>query len=155
MKIYSSMWSVLKEDPEFERLCREYREEFGVAPWGEESLDDEAYANGCRILAVREDDDNGNGRLVGFAAVRPLPSHPHFKDACMVTMDAIFIEKASRKGGIGLKLIHEAKKAAREAFGATSIVMSAPFGSRLAKLLRVILGANPVSEVFVMPTGTN
>lgn len=131
--------------PEFDRLCRQYTEESGVKLWGDSKVCIEDYRD-TKVLAVF----NGEA-MVGFAFLRRM-THPHYVGKIMSILDAVYIEPSARKGRVGVRLIAEAKELAAS-FGAGTMLMSAPFGSRLARLLRFILKGDPVSEVFCVGTG--
>lgn len=132
--------------PEFELLAEQYTEEAGVKLWGVSSVR-EQYYKGLRALAVFEGDV-----LVGFACVR-TSEHPHYAGKVMAALDAVFVQKNNRRGRIGIELINEAKALAKR-LGADTLVMSAPYGSRLSRLLRFILRGEPVSEIFCVKTDT-
>lgn len=113
MKIYHSMWTLLKEDPDFERLCREYREETGTEPWGGKPVYDESDVPIGRVIEVRDD-----GRLVGFATVRPNTKHD---GACTAVVDALYIEKALRNEDAVARLVKEARRVAVDVYESTAI----------------------------------
>lgn len=73
----------------------------------------------------------GDG-LAGFISVL-LPVIPHYGVAVGVT-ESFFVAKAHRKSGAGLKLLRAAEDMARTA-GAPALMVSAPFGGRLAEVL--------------------
>lgn len=131
--------------PEFDRLCRQYTEESGVKLWGGSKVCIEDYRD-TKMLAVF----NGEA-MVGFACLR-LTKHPHYVDKIISSLDAVYIEPSARKGRAGVQLINEVKALAAS-LGADTMLMSAPYGSRLSRLLRFILKGDPVSEVFCVGTG--
>lgn len=112
MKIYHSLWTLLKEDPDFERLCREYREETGKAPWGGKPVYDESDVPVGRVIVVRDD-----GRLVGFATVRPSTQDGERT----AVVDALYIEKASRNEDAVARLVKEARRVAVDVYESTTI----------------------------------
>lgn len=134
----------LADTPGFLQMCREYRLESGVPLWGAENVDIASYMTNCRVFGVLHD-----GALVGVGVVRKVNGVSHYKDLRTAAVDAIFISKAHRKGSLGLKLFNTLKKAAAD-MGAETLCVTAPYGSRLARMLRVILRGNPTSEVFVV-----
>ncbi|MET1025622.1 MAG: GNAT family N-acetyltransferase [Dongiaceae bacterium] len=83
-------------------------------------------------------------KLVGFVAVL-MPVIPHYGIAIAVS-ESFFVAKAHRKGGAGLKLLHAAERQAREA-GSPGLLVSAPFGGRLAQVLPH-LGYRETNRVF-------
>lgn len=131
--------------PEFDRLCRQYTEESGIKLWGDSKVCIEDYRD-TKMLAAFEE-----GALVGFACLR-LTKHPHYAGKVLSILDAIYAEPSARKGMAGVQLINEVKALAAS-FGADTMLMSAPYGSRLSRLLRFILKGDPVSEIFVFGTG--
>lgn len=112
MKIYHSLWTLLKEDPDFERLCREYREETGTAPWGGKPVYDESDVPIGRVIEVRDD-----GRLVGFATVRPSTQ----AGERTAVVDALYIEKALRNEDAVARLVKEARRVAVDVYESTTI----------------------------------
>lgn len=115
MKIYHSAWCVLKEDPEFERLCREYEAEIGKKPWGGKPVYDESSVPVGRSLVVRDE-----GRLAGFATIRP---YTQVEGSCTAIMDALYIEKSARKDGLVDKLVSEAQRTARDVYDAAQLIV--------------------------------
>lgn len=134
--------------PEFDRLCRQYTEESGVKLWGDSKVRIEDYRD-TRALAVFDDAD----ALVGFACLR-LTTHPHYVGQVMSVVDAVYVEPSARRGRLGIRLLDE-MRALSASLGAGTMLMSVPYGSRLARLLRFILKGDPVSEVFCIGTGTS
>lgn len=112
MKIYHSLWTLLKEDPDFERLCREYREETGTAPWGGKPVYDESDVPVGRVLVVRDND-----RLVGFATVRPSTQYGERT----AVVDALYIEKALRNDAAVAQLVKETRRVAVDVYESTTI----------------------------------
>lgn len=130
--------------PEYDRLRVQYTKESGVKLWGGSKTDPRDYDDTKMIVALEGE------VLVGFSCIR-LIKHPHYVNATIASMDAIYLEPSSRKGGAGLKLLNEARAYAHDC-GAESLIMSAPYGSRLAKMLRVLFRDDPVQEVFCIGT---
>jgi GNAT superfamily N-acetyltransferase len=82
--------------------------------------------------------------LVGFIALL-TPVIPHYGVALTVA-ESFFVAKAHRKSGAGLKLLRRAENHAREA-GAPGLLVSAPFGGRLAEVLPHV-GYRETNRVF-------
>lgn len=69
--------------------------------------------------------------LVGFVAVTAM-IFDHYSSR-VADVDAIWLDESRRAGGVGLKLIREAKRSAHE-LGCVGCYFSAPVGSRLERL---------------------
>ena len=76
-----------------------------------------------------------DGKLVGFVSVMVTPS-VHV-EAKIVTVDSLFLDKRYRRGSNGLQLLKWAIQVATDE-GSSLLVISAPVGSRLEKLLSLI-----------------
>jgi GNAT superfamily N-acetyltransferase len=85
------------------------------------------------------------GDLVGFVAVL-APVIPHYGVAIAVT-ESLFVAKAHRKTGAGIRLIRTAEAQARHA-GSPALLVSAPAGGRLAEVLPG-LGYRETNRVFM------
>ena len=72
------------------------------------------------------------GQLVGFAGV-VLTDNPHYGRRLAVT-ESLFVEKAARKRGIGKQLLTHVERFA-SINRAAGLLVSAPFGGRLADVL--------------------
>lgn len=83
--------------------------------------------------------------LVGFVAVL-APVLPHYGVTIAVT-ESLFVASAHRKTGAGLRLIRTAERHAKD-IGSPGLLVSAPFGGRLATLLPRI-GYNETNRVFL------
>lgn len=73
-----------------------------------------------------------DGTLVGFMSI-VMPILPHYSVRA-ATMESFFVSQHHRKGGIGLKLIKHVEAFAANN-GAAGLLISAPAGGRLEKLL--------------------
>lgn len=130
--------------PDFDRLRQVYTEESGVPLWGNSTICLQDYKD-TKFVAMLEGET-----LAGFSCVRTI-RHPHYAGKIIASMDAIFIDPAFRQGPAGLKLLNKTKELAAS-LGADTLVMTAPYGSRLASMLRLITRDNPVSETFCLKT---
>lgn len=90
-------------------------------------------------FAARLDD-----RLVGFMFLL-LPVLPHFGKLVGVA-ESYFVAAEHRKTGAGLRLLHAAEEAAREA-GAVGVLVSAPTGGILERVMPGI-GYRETNRVF-------
>lgn len=70
--------------------------------------------------------------LIGFVTVL-APVLPHYGRLIAVT-ESVFVAKAYRKTGAGLKIIASAEEYAKE-IGSPGLLMSAPLGGNLAEVL--------------------
>lgn len=71
-------------------------------------------------------------KLIGFVSVL-INVLPHYGRRVAVS-ESLFVLKAYRSGGAGIKLLRHAEKFAKEA-GASGMLVSAPAGGKLEKLL--------------------
>lgn len=83
--------------------------------------------------------------LVGFVAVL-LPVIPHYGIAVGMT-ESFFVASEHRKSGAGIKLLRAAERLAHDA-GSPALMVSAPFGGRLAEVLPG-LGYRETNRVFM------
>ena len=82
--------------------------------------------------------------LIGFLAVL-TPVIPHYGIAVAVC-ESFFVGQAHRKSGAGIRLLRAAERHAREA-GSPGLLVSAPYGGRLARVLPH-LGYRETNRVF-------
>lgn len=124
----SEFWSA----PNAEALLAEYASESSIAGMPPPAPSREIYerleATGLlHVLGAFQGEV-----LVGFL-VMMVATNPHYGVPLAVT-ESFFVGSAHRKGGAGLKLLHEAEGIAKSA-GAHGILVSAPTASRLADVL--------------------
>ena len=86
-----------------------------------------------------------DGKLVGFAGLI-VTVLPHYGQLS-ASMESLFVSKAHRKSGAGLKLIKEAENMARD-LGATSFAMTVPATGKLSSIASRI-GYRKTNEVFL------
>lgn len=87
-----------------------------------------------------------NGKLVGFIfpLVGPIPHY----GATAVTIESFFVRPEERKQGAGLALLAQAESLGRD-LGARAILVSAPKGGTLARVLSSKDAYRHSNEVFV------
>jgi len=134
------------DSPVFVALCDEYRDEclrnpnmLGAAP------DREGYE---RLIAAGVLHPLGafvDGELVGLCAVLITPVL-HFGGKIIATTETIFVAKAHRAGGSGVKLLRAAEDLARAA-GAGGLYVTAPVGGRLERLMPHV-GYHETNRIF-------
>lgn len=116
----------------FPVLAREYAEDAAIhgLPSPVEKLDTYRAIEKLKIFqgyaAVLD------GEIVGFMAIL-VPIIPHYGIGVAV-MESMFVGRAYRSSGAGLKLIKAAERHAVEA-GSPGLLLSAPYGGRLEKVL--------------------
>lgn len=142
MKIKQVSPQFIFSRPEFESLCEKYTKESGVKLLGDYNVSANDY-RGTHFLGVFDQET-----LVGFVCLREK-FNLHFRDKRLVVVDGVYIEPSFRKGAIGIRLLEKAKELANS-LGAVALMIDTPYGSRLSKLMRLILGQEPVSEVFMV-----
>ena len=87
------------------------------------------------------------GKLIGFINVL-VTEIPHYQEPVAVC-ESFFVLPAHRQSGAGIKLLREGERVAQER-GAKGLLVSAPFGGILAKVLPR-LGYRETNEVFFKP----
>ncbi|MDR2219736.1 MAG: GNAT family N-acetyltransferase [Methylobacillus sp.] len=120
--------------PNFKELCDEYRAEVinnpdfnGIPP------DRETYKRGVEAGRIVPLGAFLDGELVGFCALT-ISDLQHFTDRKIAVTETIFVAKAHRSSGIGLKLLQAAERMAAEC-GARGLYVSCPVGGALEALL--------------------
>lgn len=122
----------LMHDPAFPALCREYADESSIDGMPPVNPSWDLYSTlersgGMRILRVL-----WYGELIGFC-VTLHNLNPHYGRIIMA-IESIFVTKAHRTTGAGLKLIKAAERMASEV-GATGIFFSSPITGALGRVL--------------------
>ncbi len=132
MKIISCSALEIINHPDFEELRKEYIAECANAhlPIPKEKL--EMYkaldnSGTLHCFCAMEDE-----KMLGFVMLL-APILPHYGRLIAIT-ESLFVAKAYRKSGAGLRLIRCAEKCAKE-LGSPAILSSAPLGGSLDKLL--------------------
>lgn len=126
-------------------LLAYYSEESSIPELGTASPDFAAYqameaAGALHVVGVFAPD------LVGLASML-VYGLPHYAGRRICTMESFFVAPAFRAGNTGLKLLRAAEARALE-LGATALMVSAPVGGRLAKVLPRS-GYRQTNEVFL------
>jgi GNAT superfamily N-acetyltransferase len=135
----------IAESEAFPSLWQEYADESAMAglPYPSDKLASYYMIEGTGIMqpygAYREE------QLIGFVVVM-VPVIPHYGVSVGVT-ESLFVAKAHRKTGAGIALIRTAEQHVREA-GGPALLVSAPFGGRLAEVLPRI-GYRETNRVFM------
>lgn len=149
-EIRRTSFDELSRQDGFEALAAAYAEECAVPALPRSRADAEGYraleAQGVYQLFGAWQD----GRLIGFLGVI-LNSVPHHEGVKFASVESLFVEPGSRKGGPGLALVREAERFAAGR-GAAALFMSAPRGGRLERLLPR-LGFDAANTVFVKALG--
>lgn len=86
-----------------------------------------------------------DGEIVGFLTLLIAPL-PHFGGRLVASTESVFVTAAERRGGPGLDLLRAAERLAAER-GAVGILVSAPVGGRLEKIMPRT-GYRETSRVF-------
>lgn len=122
----------LESDPNFRWLIEAYAEEsqmVGLPPANCQSdLYRQMEASGAfHVLGAYQ-----NGELVGFLNFL-VTVLPHY-GAIVATTESIFVAQEFRRTGAGVQLIREMEKISTKQ-GAVGVLVSAPFGGRLADVM--------------------
>lgn len=112
-----------------------------LASYGKESQIPELGAVGANMDAYRDMEARGamhavgafSPELVGLATLL-IYGLPHYSGRMVAAMESFFVMPSARRGGTGIKLLRAAEQRAAE-LGATALLVSAPVGSRLEKVL--------------------
>jgi GNAT superfamily N-acetyltransferase len=123
--------STLIDDTRFQTLVDEYTSESSIKDmppinWQRHMYEQLEAIGIFRVLAAYEGD-----KLIGFMTLLTTVL-PHY-GALTATTESVFVEAEHRSGGAGLKLIRAAEGWAKE-LGAVGLLLSAPYGGRLADI---------------------
>lgn len=112
-----------------------------LAAYEHESRIPELGSVGANMAAYRDMEARGAMHAVGaFApelvglATLLVYGLPHYAGRMVAAMESFFVMPSARRGGTGIKLLRAAEQRATE-LGATALLVSAPVGSRLEKVL--------------------
>lgn len=144
MEIRSVTFGELIALPEWEALCAEYTEDGGNPEFGCHRVDTVMYfkleeAGVLKILAGFD-----GRRCVGFIGGYLSPQ-PHFADKPVFAVDALFVDRAHRASGLGLRLISRMKRSAKES-GAVGMIFGARIGTKAHKLYSKLF--RPMNTLF-------
>lgn len=84
--------------------------------------------------------------LVGFAVLL-VYGLPHYTGRMVGSLESFFVSPEDRRRGTGMKLLHAAEDLAAE-LGATALLVGAPIGGRLDRVLEHTVGYRPTNRVF-------
>ena len=131
MNIIRTSVKLLYADPQFKTMVEEYAT-YAIKrlPRPQYRQEDYEPMEQAGIMAVFAALHEGN--LAGFAAVLETKI-PHYGLKLSV-VESLFVRKAFRKTGAGLRLIRRAEDHARS-LGAAGIFINCPYGQELAKVL--------------------
>tara|TARA_R110000822_G_scaffold84881_2_gene199090 strand:- start:384 stop:836 length:453 start_codon:yes stop_codon:yes gene_type:complete len=120
------------EHPDFDALLEEYGDEAGMYGMPRPNCQVDMYdkmqdAGIIHVVGAFKQD-----RLVGVIVI-VVSVIPHYGVA-MATTESFFVRPAERKTGAGLMLLKEAEALSAE-YGAFGLLVSAPFGGKLAEVL--------------------
>lgn len=131
--------------PDTPALVAEYAEESAIPELGGANPQWEMYRRMEEMGAVRMLAAFRGEALVG-CLVLIVSVVPHF-GLTIASTESIFVARAARKTGAGLKLLHEAERLARES-GAVGLFVSAPSGGQLAQVLDRLKSWRETNRVF-------
>ena len=134
----------LAGDPKFTELIEEYADESAIAGMPRPNYQFATYRlmemnGGFHLLAAYID-----GELVGFLTMCATVL-PHY-GKLVATTESYFVTKAHRRGGPGLDLLRAAEWLAK-ALGAVGILVSAPHGGKLSRVMAKVKYKH-TNEVF-------
>ncbi len=132
--------------PNLAQLLAEYGQHSGVPELGTPKAQFATYraleATGMFHLVGAWDGE----RLAGFIAPIVLVL-PHY-GVVAATVESFFVPQAERRRGLGMRLLRHAERLAKE-LGAKGVLVSAPAGSALAKVMKRHRPYRMSNEVFV------
>ena len=141
--------SEIEANPNFLDLHQEYWDEsavVGLPPPNEKMAVYKLIENEPSFTAFGAFIDDS---LIGFVVVLTT-TIPHYGAMIAVT-ESLFVGKAYRRTGAGLKLIRTAQRYARNA-GSPAIAITAPYGGQLSKVLP-LMGYRKTNETFLRSFG--
>lgn len=130
--------------PNIAELLDEYGAESGIDAIGKPTMQPDLYRELEALGVIRTIGAFDGDALVGFLAL-VVSVLPHY-GVRTATTESYFVAQSARKTGAGLALLHEAERVARDA-GAAALLVSAPFGGRLAEVLPAV-GYQETNRVF-------
>lgn len=131
--------------PGFDELIEEYSQAFDSAHPGAVKVDWKAYEDfGAKLKAAAV---IAEGKIVGIAAV--LIQRSRHYDMPVVTIEALYLRRAYRKGTAGLRLLWAASDIARDS-GAKGLALCAPPNSELERLC-IAKGYADLRHVYWVP----
>ena len=132
--------------PDFQRLVSAYWDECANRSIGPARPDIDQYRKLAEAGALHCSALFDGGRMVGFVAILAV-TYPHFSKVC-ATVESIFLDPDYRCKGGGALLLKAAREMAKGA-GAVGLYISAPVGSRLARIARAKRWRNTNSVFFI------
>lgn len=139
-------WLMISAYRELPALLDEYAQESAIAGLPAAKPDEMSYlrlerSGAITILAATLD-----GALVGFITVLVTPN-PHYGGAKIGVSESFFVGKAHRKSGAGQLLRKKAEEIA-ERKGGAGLLISAPLGGKLARVLEADRNYRETNRVF-------
>ena len=130
--------------PEWEELCAQYAEDGGNPEFGCPRVDVGMYtqleAAGVLMILAGFDGRRCAGFIGGF-----ISPQPHFADKPVLAVDALFVDRAHRSSGLGLRLISGMKRIAKDS-GAVGMIFGARIGTKAHKLYSRLF--RPMNTLF-------
>lgn len=85
--------------------------------------------------------------LAGYSVNLVVDKHLHYQGLAYLSNDIFFVREASRRGGIGKRLVRETERVSRE-LGLRACAWHAKEGSTFERLLRSM--GYPVQDIFLL-----
>ena len=120
------------DNPDFAALIAEYAEEAAMNGMPPPNCQVDMYEHMQDLGVIHVLGAFKQGALVGILVI-VASVIPHY-GVMMASTESFFVRPHERKGGAGLALLKEAEVLSAE-LGATGLLVSAPFGGRLAEVL--------------------
>lgn len=137
----------IEQSASFPALIAAYAQESSIPELGEVSADMDTYrdfeARGAMYAIGAFAPE-----LVGVATVL-IYGLPHYAGRRIASMESLFVLPSARRNGTGMRLLQAAKDLARD-FGAPGLLVSAPVGSRLDKVLQRTADCRETNHIFLM-----
>lgn len=146
VEVRECSWLMISAYRELPALLDEYAQESSIAGLPKAKPDEMGYLRLERsgvvtILAATLDD-----ALVGFITVLVAPN-PHYAGAKLGVVESFFVGQAHRKSGAGQLLRKKAEEVAKRR-GAHGLLVSAPLGGKLARVLEADRNYRETNRVF-------
>ncbi len=130
-----------------EILLEAYAQESSIPELGEASADMDTYRD-FEARGAMHTIGAFAPELVGVATVL-IYGLPHYAGRRIASMESLFVLPSARRNGTGMRLLQAAKDLARD-FGAPGLLVSAPVGSRLDKVLQRTADCRETNHIFLM-----
>ena len=146
VEVKECSWLMISAYSELPALLDEYAQESSIAGLPPAKPDELGYLRMERSGFASIVAATVNGALVGFITLIVTPN-PHYAGAKLGVVESFFVGQAHRKSGAGQLLRKEAEEIAKRK-GVVGLLMSAPLGGKLARVLELDRNYRETNRVF-------